>query len=45
MYAIVYFLVQMLCSYDASQTILVKAEAVRDEQKDIIELYRLVPLM
>ena len=32
MYAVVYFLIQIIGAYDLSQTIFIRAEAVRDEQ-------------
>ena len=45
MYAVVYFFIQLIGAFDVSQTILMRAEAIRDEQKDIIDLLRTAPLL
>lgn len=43
--ALVYFLIQCICAYDATQTIFLKSEVVRDEQNDIIEILRICPVL
>ena len=43
--ALVYFIVQVICAYDATQTVYLHTEAVRDEQNDIIEILRVCPVL
>jgi len=43
--ALVYFIVQAICAYDATQTVFLNAESVRDEQDDIIEILRISPVL
>ena len=45
MYAIIYFMIQMIGAFDFSQTIFIRAEAIRDEQEDIIKIFRIAPLL
>lgn len=43
--AIVYFVVQCLCAYDATQTLFLGSESVRNEQDDIVEILRICPIL
>ena len=43
--ALVYFIVQCVCAYDATQTIFLRSENVRDEQDDIIGILRICPVL
>ena len=43
--ALVYFVVQCICAYDATQTLFLKTENVRDEQSDIHEILRVCPVL
>ena len=43
--ALVYFIVQCLCAYDATQTVFLRNENVRDEQNDMIEILRVCPVL
>jgi len=43
--ALVYFIVQGICAYDATQTVFLSSENVRDEQNDIIEILRVCPVL
>ena len=43
--ALVYFIVQGICAYDATQTVFLTSENVRDEQTDIIEILRVCPVL
>ena len=45
MYAVVYFFIQIIGAFDMSQSIFIRAEVIRDEQKDIIEIFRKAPLL
>ena len=45
MYAIIYFVIQIIGAFDFSQTIFIRAEAIRDEQEDIIKIFRMAPLL
>ena len=43
--ALVYFIVQLLCAYDVTQTVFIKAETVRDEGQDIVDVLRVCPML
>lgn len=43
--ALVYFLVQLVCAYDATQTFFLNTKVVRNEQDDIIEILRISPVL
>ena len=43
--AAVYFIVQCICAFDATQTIFQKAENVRNDQDDIVEILRICPVL
>ena len=45
MYAIIYFMIQTIGAFDFSQTIFIRAQAIRDEQEDIIKIFRMAPLL
>ena len=43
--ALVYFIVQCICAYDATQTIFLQSDNVHDEQEDIVEILRICPVL
>ena len=43
--ALVYFLIQCVCAYDATQTIFLRSESVRAEQQDIVDILRICPVL
>lgn len=43
--ALVYFIVQCICAYDATQTVFLQSDKISDEQEDMIELLRICPVL
>lgn len=43
--AMVYFIIQVFCAFDFSQSLLVNLGVIRDEQESILKLYKMAPLL
>ena len=44
-YSMIFFIIQLISAFDLSQTILINLAVIRDEQKDIMKIYEMAPLL